>query len=158
MRSRQADLSGLQTDEARQLAQIAQANTAALRAQQQARQQLETQLVQIDRQRYQELRHAHETTNRLSADLAAARQRLRIRIDPASCPDRMPAISGVAGVNNDAAGARAELHAETAAGVVRVAGEADQCRAKLAGLQEWARRYRGRGIEISRTGEDGLFL
>lgn len=132
-----AELSALRADHAAELQRLADTNAVALAAQQQARQQLEQQLAALDRQRYQELTHVQENTDRLAADLAAARQRLRVRIDPASCPG-MPAAARPARMDA-AAGARADLHPAVAAGVVRVTGRADQCRARLTALQAWAR-------------------
>lgn len=132
-----ADLSAQRADHAAELQQIADTNAAALAAQQQTRQRLEQQLAALDQQRYQELTHAQENTDRLAADLTAARQRLRVRIDPASCGG-VPAATGASGLD-DGAGARADLHPAVAAGVVRVTGRADECRARLTALQEWAR-------------------
>lgn len=130
-----SDLSELRADHAQQLERIAAAQAAAIAEQQQIRDQLMQQLAAIDQQRYQELTHAQENTDRLAADLAAARQRLRVRIDPASCGG-VPSATSPAGVD-DGAGARADLHPAVAAGVVRVTGRADQCRARLTALQEW---------------------
>ncbi|MBV2132061.1 lysis protein [Pseudomonas sp. MAP12] len=139
-----ADLSALRADHAQQLERIAAAQAAAIAEQQQIRDQLEKQLAAIDHQRYQELTHAQENSDRLAADLATARQRLRVRIDPASCGG-VPDTSGTAGVD-DGAGAQADLHPATAAGVVRVTGRADQCRARLMALQEWV-------MEVSKRGD-----
>ena len=131
------ELSDLRADHAQQLERNAAAQAAAIAEQQQIRAQLVQQLAAIDQQRYQELTHAQENTDRLADDLAAARQRLRVRIDPASCPSLSAAI-GAAGLD-DGAGARADLHPAVAAGVVRVTGRADQCRVRLTALQEWVR-------------------
>ncbi|MNZ77449.1 Bacteriophage lysis protein [compost metagenome] len=131
------ELSDLRAGHAQQLERNAAAQAAAIAEQQQIRAQLEQQLAAIDQQRYQELTHAQTTTDALAADLAAARQRLRVRIDPASCPS-LSAATGAAGLD-DGAGARADLHPSAAAGVVRVTGRADQCRARLTALQEWVR-------------------
>ncbi|MBV2132742.1 lysis protein [Pseudomonas sp. MAP12] len=131
------ELSDLRADHAQQLERIAAAQAAAIGEQQQIRDRLMQQLAAIDQQRYQELTHAQENADRLAADLAAARQRLRVRIDPASCSG-MPDTTGAAGLD-DGAGAQADLHPAVAAGVVRVTGRADQCRARLTALQEWAR-------------------
>ncbi|MCM2317868.1 MAG: lysis protein [Pseudomonas sp.] len=131
------ELSDLRADHAQQLERNAAAQAAAIAEQQQIRAQLVQQLAAIDQQRYQELTHAQTTTDALAADLAAARQRLRVRIDPASCPS-LSAATGAAGLD-DGAGARADLHPAVAAGVVRVTGRADQCRARLTALQEWVR-------------------
>ena len=132
-----AELAGLRADHGKQLQQLADTSAAELASQQMAREQLEQQLASIDLQRYQELTHAQENTDRLAADLATARQRLRVRIDPASCPG-LPAATGAVSMD-DGAGARADLHPAVAAGVVRVTGRADECRARLTALQEWAR-------------------
>ena len=132
-----AELSTQRAKHAAELQQLAETSAAALASQQQARQRLEQQLATIDTQRYQELTHAQQNTDRLAADLAAARQRLRVRIDPASCGG-VSAGTGAAGLD-DGAGARADLHPAVAAGVVRVTGRADECRARLTALQEWAK-------------------
>ena len=132
-----AELATQRADHATELQRLADINAAALAAQQQTRQRIEQQLAALDQQRYQELTHAQENTDRLAADLTAARQRLRVRIDPASC-DEVPAATGTAGLD-DGAGARADLHPAVAAGVVRVTGRADECRARLTALQEWVR-------------------
>ncbi len=132
-----AELADLSARHAVELQRLADTNAAALAAQQQARQHLEQRLAAIDTQRYQELTNAQQNTERLAADLAAARQRLRVRIDPASCPG-LPTATGTAGLD-DGAGARADLHPADAAALVRVTGRADECRARLTALQEWAR-------------------
>lgn len=131
-----AELSAQRADHAAELQQLADTSAAALASQQQARQRLEQQLAALDKQRYQELTHAQENTDRLADDLAAARQRLRVSIDPASCPG-LPATTGPADLD-DGAGARADLHPAVAASVVRVTGRADECRARLTALQAWA--------------------
>lgn len=132
-----AQLADLQANHAVELQQFADTNAAELAAQQQARKHLEQQLAAIDTQRYQELTHAQDHTDRLAADLAAARKRLRVQIDPASCPG-LPAATGAAGVD-DGAGVRADLHPAAAEALVRVTGRADECLARLTALQEWAR-------------------
>ena len=132
-----AELSTQGADHAAELRRLADTNATALAAQQQASQRLAQQLAVLDQQRYQELTHAQESTDRLAADLAAARQRLRVRIDPASSPG-LSAATGATGLD-DGAGARADLHPAVAEGVVRVTGRADQCRARLTALQEWAK-------------------
>ena len=119
------------------LALIANAASAQLRTQQAARLTLERRLSLLDAQHYQELAHAQQNTDLLTADLTAARRRLSVRIRPASAGD-VPDSAGAARVD-DGAGTRAELYGSTAAGIVRVAGEADQCAVKLTALQEWAR-------------------
>ncbi|WP_092428112.1 lysis system i-spanin subunit Rz [Geopseudomonas sagittaria] len=134
-----AELADLRADHAMELQRLADTHAAALAAQQQARQHLEQQLAAIDTQRYQELTHAQANTDRLAADLASARQRLRVRIDPASCSG-LPTTTGAPGLD-DGAGARADLHPADAAALVRVTGRADECRARLTALQEWVRAF-----------------
>jgi hypothetical protein len=131
------ELSDLRADHAQQLERNAVAQAAAIAEQQQIRAQLVQQLAAIDQQRYQELTHAQEITDRLAVDLAAARQRLRVRIDPASCSS-LSAATGTPGLG-DGGGARADLHPAVAAGVIRVTGRADQCRVRLTALQAWTR-------------------
>lgn len=135
----------LNAEHDRQAAQDARVASQAFAEQQHARQQLEQQLAGIDQQHYQELTHAQENTDRLSADLAAAHQRLRVRVAAGSCSaGSVPASTGAAGVD-DGAGTRADLYPATAAGVVRVTGRADECRARLTALQAWARAVTGGG-------------
>lgn len=129
----------------RQAAKDAAVANQAFTEQQRARQQLEQHLASIDQQHYQELQHAQETTDQLSADLATARQRLRVRIAPGSCSaGTVPATASAPGVD-DGAGTRAELYPATAEGLVRVTGRADECRARLTALQAWARTVMGVG-------------
>lgn len=118
------------------LRKTAETNAAVILKQQQDRQALESQLAAIDEQRYGELRNAQENTDRLAGELAAARSRLRVRIDPASCP-AVSATASAASVDNG--GIYAELYGETAAALVRITGDADACAVKLKALQEWAR-------------------
>lgn len=135
----------LNAEHDRQAAQDAKVAAQAFAEQQQARQQLKQQLAGIDQQHYQELTHAQENTDRLSADLAAAHQRLRVRVAAGSCSaGSVPASAGAAGVD-DGAGAWADIYPSTAAGAVRVTGRADECRARLTALQAWAREVSGEG-------------
>ncbi len=127
----------LRAEHAQQLERIAAAQAEAIAEQAQIRDQLMRRLAAIDEQRHQELRNAQITTDTLAADLAAARQRLRVRVDPASCTG-LPATAPAAGVD-DGPGARADLHPSDAAALVRVTGRADECRARLTALQDWAR-------------------
>ena len=119
------------------LALIANAASAQLRTQQAARLTLERRLSLLDAQHYQELAHAQQNTDLLTADLTAARRRLSVRIRPTNAGD-VPDSASAARLD-DGAGVRGELYGSTAAGVVRVAGEADRCAVKLTALQEWAR-------------------
>ena len=123
------------------MAELARASARMLQAQQDKRQALEQRVAAIDTQHYQEMTHAQQTVDQLATDLAAARRGLSVRINPATCPGAVPAAPGTASLD-DAAGARAELHPATAAGVVRVTGRADQCSARLTALQAWAREIR----------------
>ncbi len=125
------------------LAEFARASTLQMEDQHAKRRQLETQLADIDHRHYQELQHAQTITDSLTADLAAARQRMSVRTTGTTCRSAVPATAGATGVD-DGVGALAELHPATAAGVVRVTGRADQCRARLTALQAWA-------LAVSRT-------
>lgn len=118
------------------LTEIANAAAAQLRTQQAQRQALETRLSQLDAQRYQELTHAQQATDRLAADLAAARQRLLVKIRPAGSGG-VPAAAGAAGLDDGAD--TAELHPEIAAELARLAGDADRCAVKLSALQGWVK-------------------
>ena len=133
----------LSAEHDRQAAQDAKVASQAFAEQQHARQLLEQQLADLDKQHYQELSHAQENTDRLSADLAAAHQRLRVRVTAGSCSaGPVPASTGGAGVD-DGAGAWADVYPATAAGAVRVTGRADECRARLTALQAWVRDVTG---------------
>lgn len=130
-------LSDLRSTHAAQLLLIAEASERAIRDQAQARLLLETQLDLLDKQRYGELRNAQANTDRLATELAAATRRLSVRTAPAGATPGVPAAPGAASV--DDGGQRADLHPETATGIVAITGEADQCAVKLTALQEWAR-------------------
>ena len=120
------------------LGEIARAAAAQLQAQQTQRLALEQRLAELDTAHQQEITHAQAAADQLAADLAAARSRLSVRINPATCASSLPATAPATGLD-DAAGARADLHPATAAGVIRVTGRADQCRARLTALQAWVR-------------------
>lgn len=130
------ELADLRSAHATQLLLIAQASERAIRDQADARLLLENKLQLLDEQRYGELRNAQANTDRLSAELAAATRRLSVRTAPGSATG-VPAAPGSASVDDGAE--RIDIHPATAAGIVRVAGEADQCAVKLTALQEWAR-------------------
>ena len=127
-------LADLRSAHAAQLQLIAQASERAIRAQGQARLQLETQLDLLDTQRYGELRNAQTNNDRLAADLAAAGQRLSVRTTAARCPAQLPATPGGASLDDGAD--RADIHPAVAGRLVRLMGEADECAIKLTGLQE----------------------
>lgn len=118
------------------LGKITRAAAAQLQAQQTQRLALEQRLAELDTTHQQEITHAQAAADQLATDLAAARSRLSVRINPATCPGGLPAATSATGLD-DAAGARADLHPATAAGIVRVTGRADQCRARLTALQAW---------------------
>lgn len=120
------------------LGEIARAAASQLQAQQTQRQALEQRLAELDTTHQQEITHAQAAADQLAADLAAARRRLSVRINPATCASSLPATTPAPDLD-DGAGARADLHPATAAGVVRVTGRADQCRARLTALQDWVR-------------------
>ncbi|HEJ3975680.1 TPA: lysis protein [Pseudomonas aeruginosa] len=127
--------------------EVSQAVAAELQRRTEQRQRLEADLQAIDEQRFGELRHAQAINDQLTADLAAARQRLRVRITRASCSG-LPA--GTAGAGVDDGAEYAELHPATAADLARLAGDADQCAMKLAAFQSRekvlkALRIKGRG-------------
>ena len=135
-----AELLGLRAEHAAQLQQIAEASAAAMAEQQQARQALEARLQTIDANKHRELTDAQENSARLAAELRSATRRLSVR---AACPagGEVPEAAGAADLGNGAD--RAELHPETAADLVGIAGDADQCAVKLAALQGWAREVSG---------------
>lgn len=119
------------------LGEIARASSRLLQAQQERRQALETRLAALDGQHYQELTHAEQTAARLTADLAAARQRLSVRTTGHANSNGVPASAGTAGVDDGSD--RAEIHPAVAAELAALAGDADRCAVKLTALQAWAR-------------------
>lgn len=129
-------MSEMQAEWSETLRKTAEANAAVILSQQQESQALAAELASLDQQRYGELRHAQENTDRLSGELASARSRLRFRIDPASCP----AVSATADAASvDAGTVFANIHPEDAAAIVRITGDADACAVRLSALQDWAR-------------------
>ena len=93
-------------------------------------------LTELDQKHYQELSHEQKANQQLIAELASAKHRLSVRIESTNCSS-VPTSTKTTGLD-DAAGARAELHPATAADIFRVAAQADECRAKLTALQEFA--------------------
>lgn len=89
----------------------------------------------ISEKHFKEMRDAQKKSDDLATDLILARQRLSVRV--ASGGVHSDGVSGACpgGSLDDGAGARAELHPEVSANLVRLMGEADQCRAKLTGFQ-----------------------
>lgn len=106
---------------------------ATIRAREKA---LAERIAELDTRHYEEFRDVQKTNDQLAADLAAARQRLSVRVSH-SCSDRLPDAEATTGMD-DGAGTRADLHPDDAAGIIRVTARADECRARLTGLQEWA--------------------
>ncbi|WP_404936597.1 lysis system i-spanin subunit Rz [Pseudomonas aeruginosa] len=73
--------------------------------------------------------------DQLTADLAAARQRMRVRITSARCSaPSLPAGAVGAGVDDGAE--YAELHPATATDIAQLAADADSCAIKLTAMQE----------------------
>lgn len=104
--------------------------------------ELRKQLQALDDQRYGELTHAQGVIDQLSADLLTAKRRLSVRTAPStgSCS---VSSGGASPSLDDGAGERRDIHPEDAAAIVRLTGEADQCRAKVTGLQERMRLLTG---------------
>ncbi|HBO4305534.1 lysis system i-spanin subunit Rz [Pseudomonas aeruginosa] len=141
-------IAALKLQHERERLEASQAVAAELQRRTGQRQRLEADLQAIDEQRFGELRHAQAINDQLTADLAAARQRLRVRITRASCSATgLPAGTVGAGVDDGAE--YAELHPAIAADLARLAGDADQCAVKLSALQ--AREAMRKG----RRGEEG---
>lgn len=133
------DLAAIQQQHAEQLAADTQVANAAFREQQQARQQLENKLSLLDQQRYGELQNAQANTDRLSADLDAARQRMRVPIKAGSCRPVPAAGEGAGAGRVDDGDYTADIQPATAADLARLAGDADACAVKLTALQGWVR-------------------
>ena len=128
------ELSAQSASHSKALSDITAATAAALSAKQAKQIELANHLAALDAQHYQELIHAQSVTSALSADLAAQRKRLSVRVSGSSCAG-MPASAGPASVDNGAE--RVDLHPATAASVVAITSEADQCAVKLTALQAW---------------------
>ena len=132
-----AELTQVRAGHAAELQAIAETSAMALAEQQRARAALEARLAKSETLYYGKLKDAEKNTDRLVADLSAARQRLRVRAAPAACGDGVPAAAIAASL--DDGGQRADIHPEDAAALFRITGEADACAVKLTALQEWAR-------------------
>ncbi|HEK3374049.1 TPA: lysis protein [Pseudomonas aeruginosa] len=145
-------IAALKLQHERERLEASQAVAAELQRRTEQRQRLEADLQAIDEERFGELRHAQAINDQLTADLAAARQRLRVRITRASCSATgMPAGTVGAGVDDGAE--YAELHPAIAADLARLADDADQCAVKLSALQaREAMRKRRRGEEGEKEG------
>lgn len=139
-------IAALKLQHERERLEASQAVAAELQRRTGQRQRLEADLQAIDEQRFGELRHAQAINDQLTADLAAARQRLRVRITRASCSATgLPAGTVGAGVDDGAE--YAELHPAIAADLARLAGDADQCAVKLSALQAREAMRKGRRDE-----------
>ena len=132
------ELAAIKQQHAEQLAADTQVANAAFREQQQARQQLENKLSLLDQQRYGELQNAQANTDRLSADLADARQRMRVTITASSCQQLSGAGKAAGADRMDDGTVVADIQPATAADLARLAGDADACAVKLTALQGWA--------------------
>ncbi|HCF5592808.1 TPA: lysis protein [Pseudomonas aeruginosa] len=128
-------IAALKLQHERERGETSQAVAAELQRRTEQRQRLEADLQAIDEQRYGELRHAQVINDQLTADLAAARQRMRVRITSARCSaPGLPAGAVGAGVDDGAE--YAELHPATATDLAQLAADADQCSIKLTALQD----------------------
>jgi hypothetical protein len=132
-----AKLASAQTAHESTLGEIARAGAQQLRQQQERYAEQQARLNEQDKQHHEELTNVQKANVRLAVDLAAAEQRLSVRIaDPAASASGVLAGTGAAGVDNGT-GARADIHPATAAALVRVTGRADECRVRLTALQLW---------------------
>lgn len=109
-----------------------------LQAQQTRQQEQAKRIAAIDAKHYKELRHAQDEATRLRADLASGRRRLYVDTVTASNPassDPVPGNASTASLDDGAD--RVELHPAIAGRLVGITGDADECAAKLIGLQKW---------------------
>ena len=122
------------------LGEISRAAAGQLQRQQQRTTQLQNQLTQLDSKHHSEMTSVQDENTQLAVDLAAATKRLSVRTNPGPAASGRGVRPGTApaGLDNGA-GTRADIHPATAANLVRVTARADECRAKLTGLQAWAR-------------------
>lgn len=137
-----ANLAAVQLQHEQERGQISQAVAAELAKREKQRQALQQQLDDIDQQHYGELRHAQEVNGQLSAQLAAARQRMRVPIVAADRFADVPVGTGSAGVDDGAQ--YADIQPAAAADLARLAADADACAVKLTALQA---RERARAAE-----------
>ncbi|MEO1828824.1 MAG: lysis system i-spanin subunit Rz [Pseudomonas sp.] len=137
--SGRADLLAAEKLHSDTLGELARAGAQQLRQQQERYVELQTQLAEQDKQHHEELTNVQKDNVQLAVDLAAAKQRLSVRITGhAASASGVPAATATAtAVVDDGAGTRADLHPTTAAGLVRVTGRADECRVRLTALQAW---------------------
>jgi hypothetical protein len=136
--NRNVELAELEKIQAQQSQERAEVHLLQLKDIRTQRDELQARLDQIDTQGYGELSDAKTTVNRLTVELATAQRRLSVRTAcPASGTGHLPSTTVSSSVD-DGGRTRADIHPEDAAAIVRVTGEADQCRIKLTGLQRWA--------------------
>ncbi|HEJ5797568.1 TPA: lysis protein [Pseudomonas aeruginosa] len=136
-------ISALKLQYERERLEASQAVAAELQRRTEQRQRLEADLHAIEEQRFGELQHAQAINDQLTADLAAARQRLRVRITHVGCTSIGLPV-GTAGAGVDDGAEYAELHPATAADLARLAADADQCAVKLSALQSREAMRKGR--------------
>ncbi|MFT3720426.1 lysis system i-spanin subunit Rz [Pseudorhodoferax sp.] len=132
---------------AQQLQRIAEATATAATAARHAQQAQQQAVAALDIQHTQELSHALADNDALRADLRSGARRLRIA---ASCPTGSSAGAGVPGTASTAgldAGTTVELGGATGQAVLDLREDLLRDRAKLAGLQEYARRLRAGGAD-----------
>lgn len=144
-----AEFAQQQAEQAGMLRELAEEQVEVLRIEQKKRAVLEAQLSALDNQHYQELQDVQAKNARLAADLSASARRLSVRTITTSCP-RMSTTAPAPRLD-DAAGTRADLHPAVAANLIRVTGQADQCQAKLTGLQDWVKQV----LAAGGRGDDG---
>jgi len=121
------------------LGEITRAAAGQQQRQQQRANELQQQLSELDNKHYAEMTDVQQDNNQLAADLAAAKQRLSVRIaNPTAGASGVPSSGAAPGMGNGA-GARADIHPATAASLIRVTARADECRSRLTALQDWAR-------------------
>lgn len=130
----QARYSEQEAAHAQTLGRIGDHAAEQLRQRQQEADELRKRQSEIDADHHAKLEGVRNENASTITALERDNQRLSVRL--ATRPDRVPA-AGAAACMDDGAGARADVHPEDAADIVRVTADADQCRAKLTGLQAW---------------------
>lgn len=133
----QAKYSQAETLHSNTLAELARAGARQLQAEQAKRIQLEQERELIDQHHFKEYTDVTATNAQLVVDLAAARQRLSVRVNHPARSDSLPTTSSAAGVDDEEL--RADIHPADAARIAAITGEADECAVTLGALQEWVR-------------------
>ncbi|WP_416311178.1 hypothetical protein [Pseudomonas sp. W03] len=129
-----ADLASLGLAHEKERGEISQAVAAELQRRAKDRQELQAQYDGIDQQRYGELRRAQKVNDQLALDLATTRRRMyAATIASSGTSGSVRAGSGCASL--DDANGCAELQAETAADLARLAADADACAIALSAFQ-----------------------